>query len=298
MQVFFNYQKSGCGTGTGTLSQFKTGVDPIANAADGGGDTGADFALVEMQQVPSTIWNAYYSGWDASGTAPSYGMGIHHPSGDYKKISRAGTVVSGTWAIAGYHWRVSWVQTETNWGVTEPGSSGSPLFNQNHQLIGTLTGGGSYCDTPTANDFYGKFSKQWNHANNTNSTSSANYWNMPTHMLQPWLDPNNTGATSMGGSYKVSGSCIPAVVSIPELSFDRTSIYPTLASENVTITTQEFERIQNVKVYDSRGMLIDTFRLSGDKTEVNVSGYAAGVYYVSFLGTGGDHLTQKFTVIR
>ena len=30
-------------------------------------------------------------------------------------------------------------------GVTEPGSSGSPLFDQNHRIIGQLYGGAAAC---------------------------------------------------------------------------------------------------------------------------------------------------------
>jgi hypothetical protein len=55
------------------------------------------------------------------------------------------------------------------------------IFNSNHKIIGQLYGGGSYCNTPNAPDYYGKFSKSYTNGN-----------------LSYWLDPYLSGATSIG----------------------------------------------------------------------------------------------------
>jgi len=60
----------------------------------------------------------------------------------------------------GYHWRVEWSD-----GITATGSSGSPLFNINKQIIGFLTGGFSFCSDPDEPDYYGKFSKAFSSGN-------------------------------------------------------------------------------------------------------------------------------------
>jgi hypothetical protein len=74
-------------------------------------------------------------------------------------------------------------------GVTEPGSSGSGIWNpSNHRLIGTLSGGGSDCTTPSSPDCYGKFSVAW-----ASGSSSAD-------RLRDWLDPLNTGVTGVDGN--------------------------------------------------------------------------------------------------
>jgi hypothetical protein len=82
--------------------------------------------------------------------------GIHHPDGSFKRISFGTT--AGT---SDDFWAVQWFD-----GVTEPGSSGSPLFNANHQVIGQLNGGfngpGSSCDNPSAPDQYGRFDLTYN----------------------------------------------------------------------------------------------------------------------------------------
>ena len=74
-------------------------------------------------------------------------------------------------------------------GVTEGGSSGSPLFNYDGQIVGTLTGGSSYCNTPTSPDVYGKMSYHWT----SNGTPND-------ERLKPWLDPTNSGVTTLNGS--------------------------------------------------------------------------------------------------
>ena len=73
--------------------------------------------------------------------------GIHHPDGAYKRISFGNfQYYSGNFTY------VRWSS-----GVTEPGSSGSPLFNSSQQFVGQLYGGQSYCWRPNGLDDYGRF---------------------------------------------------------------------------------------------------------------------------------------------
>ena len=66
-------------------------------------------------------------------------------------------------------------------GTTEPGSSGSHLFDQNHCVVGQLGGGFAACgnDEP---DWYGRLSVSW-----TGGGTSAT-------RLSDWLDPFGNGA--------------------------------------------------------------------------------------------------------
>ena len=79
-------------------------------------------------------------------------------------------------------------------GVTEPGSSGAPLFNSTHSVIGQLHGGNSSCDNPTGSDWYGKLSLSWTGNGNTYSR----------RRLIDWLDPYNTGVTVMPRSFDIN----------------------------------------------------------------------------------------------
>jgi hypothetical protein len=192
---YFNYEAPSCSNpvSQGSLaSKTVVGCTRKADSNDNGGDTGSDFLLLELNSQPSSTYNVFYSGWNISNTASGSGVSIHHPDADIKKISTyTNTVTSSKWGntVNGTHWRVVWASTANGHGVTEPGSSGGPLFNAQGQIVGQLTGGDSYCNTPTAPDLYGKFSYNW--------TSNGNTAN---RQLKPWLDPDNTGITSLGGS--------------------------------------------------------------------------------------------------
>jgi len=86
-------------------------------------------------------------------------------------------------------------------GTTEPDSSGSPLFDQNHHVVGQLHGGYAACGN-NSSDWYGQFSVSWN-GGGTSATR-----------LRDWLDPGNTGVNSVdtlvpGGSYCGDTNCDP-----------------------------------------------------------------------------------------
>lgn len=184
---YFNYEREGCeNTGTAPTTQSLTGCTMVARGPMSGG---TDFQLLLLHESPPKDFNPVWNGWDRSITPSSSGVSIHHPAGDIKKISTYTTTLSiGNWSsgMAQGHWRVYWAATQTNHGVTEGGSSGSPLFNNDHKIIGTLTGGGSYCTSPNVPDYYGRFDKHWN-ANGSTALQQ----------LAPWLDPCNSDVSSL-----------------------------------------------------------------------------------------------------
>lgn len=127
----------------------------------------ADHALLEMTGMTvadAQNWNLYYAGWNRDDTEStnnvSSAMGIHHPSGDVMKICREGDApYHDTNGAAAVWWIDQWEE-----GVTEPGSSGSPLFDQNHRIIGQLFGGGAACSGTNNNgsfDYYGRLGVSW-----------------------------------------------------------------------------------------------------------------------------------------
>lgn len=190
---YFNYQGATCanpGTQPST-AQSMTGATFRARSNDAGGNTGSDMLLLQLNSSPPAAYNVFYAGWDRNNTATTGGYGIHHPAGDIKKISTfTATTSSTSWggSTPNTHWGLSWVATASGHGVTEGGSSGSALFNSAGRMIGTLTGGGSSCSNRTAPDRYGKMSYHWQ----SNGTAAD-------RRLSNWLDPDNTGATTLDG---------------------------------------------------------------------------------------------------
>jgi hypothetical protein len=143
LELWWFYQTSSCNGAPPSLAQ----VSHTSGGADFLAIFGPnDFTFLRLRQVPPA--GAQYLGWSVS--APSAGAAVsivHHPGGNPKKIS-LGTVAN----TETYFWDIRW-----NSGVTEQGSSGSPLFNSNLQVIGQLYGGNSSCVNPSGIDQFGRF---------------------------------------------------------------------------------------------------------------------------------------------
>lgn len=179
--VYWNYQNTACGgVDNGPLTMFNTGSSVRAEYAP------SDVTLLELNSTPNAAWGVSYLGWSRSTANSTSAVAIHHPSGDPKKISfendpTTTTSYGGTASPGdGTHVRV----IDWDAGTTEPGSSGSPLFDQNQRVIGQLHGGGAACGN-NLSDYYGRFSVSW-----TGGGSSAT-------RLSNWLDPLGSGATTL-----------------------------------------------------------------------------------------------------
>ena len=187
--IYFNYEASVCEANDGNSTQNMQGLSLKAFQIAG---DGSDFALFELKDNIPLEYSPYFNGWNRMETAPSNGSSIHHPSGDIKKISTFSSLLS-TANISDlpddFYWEVTWAETPNGHGVTEVGSSGSPLFNNEKLIIGNLTGGTSFCSKPNDPDYYGKFAIGWEGGVDS------------TRRLDVWLDPLSTGEEKIPGSY-------------------------------------------------------------------------------------------------
>ena len=190
----FNWQSppgtQSCATTVGSVDpgppydQTANGATTLVSSA------ASDFALLEITNMTISTaqnWNCFYAGWDASDlTTVTQATCIHHPSGDVKKICREND--------APFHSNnagaATWYITQWEQGVTEPGSSGSPLFDQNHRIIGQLYGGAAACSGTVNNgqyDYYGRMGVSWN--NGIDNYLSPSSCGSPLLTNDGW-DPN------------------------------------------------------------------------------------------------------------
>lgn len=172
-------------------SRYLTGVELVADNPMYGGSDGT---LLKLKKEIPAEWNVHYNGWDVRGELSASGVSIHHPNGMVKKISTYNKPLrSSVWQDAGGRgainasWEVRWARTQNGHSVTAGGSSGSPLFNEDGLIVGTLSGGNSLCEYPYATDIYGKMSYHWNGLDDTKQHFSH------------YLDPDNTGTLVLGG---------------------------------------------------------------------------------------------------
>lgn len=274
----FNYQSNGC-KGTYSTSH-KSYIGATYKASDSYGETssGSDFFLCLLNNTPEASVNAYYAGWSYLSTASTNGVSIHHPDGAIKKIS------TYTKTLLNYttHWGVYWAETANGHGVTEGGSSGSPIFDKNNRAVGTLTGGSSTCENPNKMDVYGKMSVHWASA----GTSSDK-------QLKYWLDP--TGAS--GGTLDGRDNCF---VGLNDVDYVRANIqiFPNPASEVLNIDFSKYN-VEN-GVLSISNLLGKTVVESGmgnytDVVKININDLTPGMYFVK-ISSNTENVSIPFIV--
>jgi PKD repeat protein len=187
---YFNYEYPDCTVlGTDPDCPTMVGAQLLVDLDINGASDGA---LLRLNDSVPEDYDVYFNGWDRRNIAAASGVGIHHPKGDVKKISTftaPATSVTWTGDVFGAnnaHWNVFFSPTENGHGVVEGGSSGSPLFNQNKLVVGTLTGGNSSCDYRDGVNLYGKL---WYH------------WEQGIAKMSAYLDPAGLGAETIEGAY-------------------------------------------------------------------------------------------------
>ena len=207
----FNYESPNCSSIDGDVSHSLSGSSIKASFDK------LDFALVRLGNTPPKEYRPYYAGWNRKNQAPSSSMSIHHPLGDIKKVAIdkdiSVTATYNTTYLANGFWRIlKWDN-----GVTENGSSGGPLFDQNKQLIGTLTGGSATCAMPE-NDYFEKFALAWDYSVETNK------------QLKAWLDPINLNVVSIKGYTPNTGTNLCK----PVTNFENSESYAAIQIVNAT----------------------------------------------------------------
>lgn len=187
----FHYEKPRCSSGdraTQTLcsmvgANLKSFI-PIVGASDG--------LLLELKGMIPPEYRVYYSGWDATQKIWQKGAGLHHPAGDALKVSLFdGNVSIGTWNenFPNRGGKDAHFQFHFTKGNTEGGSSGSPLYNDRGNQIGTLSGG-----NPGICPKDGVYGRMYYHFDQYKEKGDTWY-------MAKWLDPKGTGRREVNGMW-------------------------------------------------------------------------------------------------
>lgn len=286
-KFYFEYQTNTCTGNSGSYNLSASGATVVASSGYSGSNynlaASSDFLLLKITATLSPLFRdrVVYAGWDATGTS-SVGAGIHHPGGDFKKISfpRAVNSPGGTY---NKFWTAYWYTGTNNKGCTEQGSSGSPLFNSNGLIIGDLSNGTSACDYPEGTDDYGKISYSWTNNNNSNNARK----------LKPWLDPDNTGTLILRGMHYDGTPAGIEDLGEPAQSF---TIAPNPSYGNVSLKGA-FEPGNGIcNVYDAMGTLVHSSNINLEPTfNMNFSGLSNGIYLVEIVND--NHIYKSKMVI-
>ena len=225
-------------------------------------------------------YHPYFAGWNNTNNFPDSVVGIHHPEGDIKKISFAYNQCYDSSYTDSYT-ALCWNIKHWDNGVTEPGSSGSPLYNKYHQFVGQLFGGPSFCgcNDTDKNDYYGKFSTTWNA--DTAIHAQAKFW----------IDPQNTGATSIAG-FDPFPPTIKIDTPVATINY---GVFPNPTNDKLTIRTDKQSAISKIILYDKLGNLIlnNTYNSSETEEEISLKNYMGGIYFVQIIDTNGNVVLKK-----
>lgn len=252
---YFNYETNSCTATNGSAGRSLTGCDILAKYS---GDSGSDMLLLRLKSNIPDSYKVYYAGWDRTPSNPSVGIAIHHPGGDFKKLSFPRSVAS---AGSQFH-EVAWYTGSDNKGVTEQGSSGSALFNANKQVVGQLYAGSSACNYTNGTDYYGKLSKSWNGGGNA------------TSRVKDYLDPTGSNVMTLDGI-----NYTDEVVSISEVNAKEMTIYPNPSSGMIYINLEDLG-MANYKVFDLSGRCVieGNTVLTTTAQAINLKSLAKGAY--------------------
>ncbi len=186
----------------------------------------SDLALVEIDDSIPEAYDLYLSGWSRTGNTTQESVAIHHPSGHGKRITfdrdpssfvdypttATCDAPQGDTHLLVEHWEV---------GTTEPGSSGSPLFDTAGLVVGVLSGGCAGCgggggdgNTEDNNrpDWYGRIAPGFENGDYTPPDAQT-----PTTLAEV-LDPIDEGTQELDGRFLKLDSIPPAPVSNFEAS--------------------------------------------------------------------------------
>jgi lysyl endopeptidase len=254
IEVFWFYQANIC-------HGIPPNRDSVSHTSGGAafldGSDQSDFTLLRLHQSPPG--GVTYLGWSTALPSAETLACIQHPEGVDKRISFGHKVAPG----AGFE---DFTGVRWSTGVTEPGSSGSPLLNAEHQVIGQLYGGNSDCQHTSGVDIFGRFDLSY-------------------QMMQQWIDPDSL-ATDLfpraKGTYNglfASGS--PAIESAGFCTL-------TLTSKGAYTGSIELAG----KHYSFKG----TFNLTDSDTSIPRAGNSALSAHFALDPSGdADHLTGTIT---
>ena len=260
INFLFEFESSSCGSENVRASQFIMGA--VVKAVD----TSTNLVLLELNSSPDSSWGIFYAGWDRSGQKPESAACVHHPRGSLKKC----TTTNGQ-LISNDNWQSTNVWMVDRWelGVTERGSIGAPLFNQDGLVVGFLTGGYSECGAPMQ-DYVVKFRDAWD-------------------SFKTFLDPTGLGGQAFGGQTPISRPIDERIIE------NEVAFFPNPANDILKIYNDNDEPVSGVRVFDMNYKLVGNLPI-GDSM-VDVSHLAIGMYVIE-VQLGSFSIKDRLVIFR
>ncbi len=245
----------------------------------------SDFSFLRFNNDPED--GQGFAAWTT--IAPSGVVrGIHHPGGSFKRFSEGATTLQQP--ICGGLPTARFVYNDWSVGITEGGSSGSPLFNTNWEVVGQLYGVCYFegtspgCNNPDDyNNVYGRFSSSY--------TSFSTY--LDTIIPDDEYEDNDSTAEArelVAGEY-----------ALRLVDLDDYFQFSVAADSDVTVSAAFNPADMNLDLFllDSGGTVVDSSAGATGVETLNTS-VVAGSYYIRAVketGWGGDYTLSLGTFL-
>ena len=168
LQFFWYYELSCTGGVANSSAQTTVGAQYLL------WDKNIDFSFVRvLGPLPGGL---RLLGWNANPIPNSTPVfGVHHPAGYYKAYSEgtSGPVTTVSFTENDLLFQISATSVTWSVGITEPGSSGSPLMTTDGAFRGTLSAGPRTASCALPITYYAQFADQYSR-------------------IKGWIDPNST----------------------------------------------------------------------------------------------------------
>ncbi len=268
---------------SGNYFQTTSGATVLAN------NTKTDMRLIEVTGGLDDSWNLEWAGWDRTGVTPDFVVGIHHPSGDIMKICRENqpptkTTINFNGEPITEIWRIA----DWDLGVTEKGSSGSAIFDENGRIVGQLAGGLAACngtDDNNTEDWYGRFDISWDFGTTYDTR------------LSDWLDPEETGQTKL--------DMISVELGLDEDEYEdegqkknTVEFYPNPTGGIINLTNNTRDDLLTYNAYDITGKKVSEGSISRKEEILDFSSFDTGVYFLKVINQSGERVLEEKIMIR
>jgi Secretion system C-terminal sorting domain len=206
-------------------------------------------ALIRLREMPRQNWSAYYSGWQTNEMTNDHRFFlIQQANGLPQSVAEYNGELEFT------TWNGFQVGTIQHWdeGSTFKGSIGSPLFDEDLNLIGILIGGDLNCDGQGV-DYFAMLNDSWD-------------------TYKDYLDPFVTGQSRFEGEFPVLQT---AESQNNEQSF---IVFPNPAQNWIYVRNQTNEPIEYIEFADGTGRVIHG--LKPLTPSLDISSLPEGIYFV------------------
>jgi hypothetical protein len=225
-------------------------------------DSEHSMALVRLSSSPRSDWDAYFAGWSISANLNESHYCVQHPKGLAKSFSRYDDgfmpLTQGEEELIGLSGSGS--------GQTYGGSLGSPLLDENGNVLGIFVGGNTRCNNNGGFDRFVMLSDVW-------------------LTFRQFLDPLQSSAD------RIPGMDTPPVEMEANQHVEML-VFPNPAMDQLNLVASASAQPLSSSIYDAAGRLLQSY---GSQNVLDVSVLNEGVYVLKI--TTGEGVVSHSVMI-